>query len=217
MMKHVTFWYARHGETLFNLLGRMQGWCDSPLTRSGIRDAREAGELLRSVPLNAAFTSTSERCVDTAQLILQGRDVPLYFDKGLKEMNFGSFEGALIRSNQEEIDRRRFHTCDWSDAGGENLPQLQERIRNTYRRIYDSCNDGDNILIVSHGAIFLHMMPVLFGIPAEEYKAAINPENLPAPNGYVGSFTCDGETFELRSLRYLARKKLAALKACAQR
>ena len=212
-MKQVTFWYVRHGQTLFNVLDRMQGWCDSPLTERGIRQAEEARALLSDVTLNAAFTSTSERCVDTAQIILNGRDIPLHFEKGLKEMNFGTFEGALIKNHQEEIDHRRFFTCDWSDAGGENLPALQERIRTTYRRIYDSCNDNDNVLIVSHGAIFLHMMETLFGISAQEYKKAVAIEDLPAPNGFAGVFTFNGESWDLQSLRNLSSEKLAELKA----
>ncbi len=212
-MKQVTFWYVRHGQTLFNVLGRMQGWCDSPLTGQGIRQAEEAGSLLSDVPLNAAFTSTSERCVDTARIVLNGRDIPLHFEKGLKEMHFGTFEGALIENHQEEIDHRRFFTCDWTDVGGEDLPALQERIRTTYHRIYDSCQDGDNVLIVSHGAIFLHMMPVLFGISTQKYKNAVAIEDLPAPNGFAGVFTFNGESWDLQSLRNLTSEKLAELKA----
>ena len=210
--KHVTFWYARHGQTLFNVLGRMQGWSDSPLSEVGKRQAQEAAALLSDVPLNAAFTSTSERCADTAQIILEGRDIPLHYEKGLKEMNFGTLEGTLIKTRQEEIDRRKFITCDWSDIGGENLPQLQERICRTYRSIFDACMDGDNILIVSHGAIFLHMMPVLFGIFESDYTGAVRPEDLPAPNGFAGVFTCDDGVFELQSLRNLSAEKLAELK-----
>ena len=213
MVKQVTFWYVRHGQTLFNVLDRMQGWCDSPLTERGIRQAEEAREYLSDVSLNAAFTSTSERCVDTARIVLNGRDIPLHFDKGLKEINFGTFEGALIKNHQEEIDRRRFFTFDWTDVGGEDLPILQERIRTTYRRIYDSCRDGDNVLIVSHGAIFLHMMEALFGISAQKYKKAVAIEDLPAPNGFVGVFTSNGESWDLQSLRNLSSQQLAQLKA----
>ena len=212
-MKQITFWYVRHGQTLFNVLGRMQGWCDSPLTELGKQQAQSAAEYLHDVKLNAAFCSTSERCMDTARIVLAGRDdVPLHFDKGLKEMNFGTFEGTLISTQQEEIDRRRFGTCDWTDAGGEDLPLLHERIRNTYRRICDSCNDGDNILIVSHGAIFLHSMPVLFGIPVEAYEQAIGQENLPAPNGFAGSFIYNGKDFKLQSLRNVSPETLAELR-----
>ncbi|MCI8606749.1 MAG: histidine phosphatase family protein [Hungatella sp.] len=45
-MKKVTFYYVRHEETLFNVLNRMQGWCDSPLTEKGVSHAKEARFLL---------------------------------------------------------------------------------------------------------------------------------------------------------------------------
>ena len=68
----ITFHYVRHGETLFNVLDRMQGWCDSPLTQHGIQQALEARQQLLPITLNRAFSSTSERCIDTANIILSG-------------------------------------------------------------------------------------------------------------------------------------------------
>ena len=86
MTKTVYFHYVRHGMTLFNKLGRMQGRCDSPLLEEGIRQAYEAKEALKDVPLSHAYCSSSERCVDTAAIVLEGRDVPITYTKKLKEM-----------------------------------------------------------------------------------------------------------------------------------
>lgn len=199
-MKTVTFYYVRHGKTLFNLLGRMQGWCDSPLTDEGILQAEKARDLLSTVPLRCAFSSTSERCVDTAHIILCGRNIPLHFDKGLKEMNFGSFEGALIANDLEEINRRRTGSCDWSDVGGENLEMLNRRIQDTYDSIYESCEDGDNVLIVSHGAIFMHMMPLLFHISFEDYRESAVDQPAIVPNGFVGIFKRMDDHYQLLHL-----------------
>lgn len=53
----------RHGQTLFNVLKRKQGWCDSPLTELGIEQAKRAGEELRErgITFDHAYSSTSER------------------------------------------------------------------------------------------------------------------------------------------------------------
>ena len=48
-MKTVRFYYVRHGQTLFNEIGKMQGWCDSPLTQKGIEDAHRAREALKDI------------------------------------------------------------------------------------------------------------------------------------------------------------------------
>ncbi|MBO5555420.1 MAG: histidine phosphatase family protein, partial [Solobacterium sp.] len=59
----VTFYYVRHGQTMFNLRRRLQGTCDSPLTEKGISDARRAELALRKIPFDRAYCSSSERCI----------------------------------------------------------------------------------------------------------------------------------------------------------
>ena len=204
MDKTVEFYYVRHGRTLFNEIGRMQGYCDSPLTEDGIRMAVEARDDLRDIPLTKAYSSTSERCVDTARIVLEGRDIPLYFHKGLKEMNFGLYEGIRIRNHQEEIDERRFNTYDWSDVKGEDRKALEKRVIRTYQEIFDEAVDGDKILIVSHGAIFLHMMEILFGLDIKLYVKLIEndpAEYLPIPNGYAADFIRCNDKYDIIKLQ----------------
>ena len=164
MEKTVDFYYVRHGKTLFNELRRMQGYCDSPLTERGIEIAKEAREELKDIDFDKAYCSTSERCVDTASIVMEGRDIPIIYTKGLKEMNFGTYEGTRIENHLQEIDERRFSSFDWSDVGGEDRRMLEERVKKTYQQICEEAEDNDKILIVSHGAIFLHMLDFLFGL-----------------------------------------------------
>ena len=42
------FYIVRHGETMFNVKGRIQGWCDSPLTKLGVSQAKELGKKLKN-------------------------------------------------------------------------------------------------------------------------------------------------------------------------
>ena len=86
--------FMRHGQTLFNLLRRKQGWCDSPLTELGIEQAKAVGTTLRErgLTFDHAYSSTSERACDTLELAFPGQ--PYERVKGLKEWNFGKFEGA---------------------------------------------------------------------------------------------------------------------------
>ena len=86
--------FVRHAETLFNVNGQLQGWCDSPLTERGEHQAFALGELMRDVPLAAAFTSDLTRTRTTTEAALVGHPTivatPL---RELREWNFGSFEG----------------------------------------------------------------------------------------------------------------------------
>jgi broad specificity phosphatase PhoE len=203
MSKTVTFYYVRHGATLFNRLGRMQGRCDSPLVEEGIAQACEAKEKLKDIPFTRAYTSTSERCIDTAHIILEGRDVPLTYTKDLKEMSWGNFEGARDEEYPEEIRRRRFGDADWSDAGGENLKMLKERVLRCYGKIYEECEDGDIVLIVSHGAIFMHMMHMVFGLNRNYMYQLMREHNEtqhPVSHGFAAVFRMTDGRFELLQL-----------------
>lgn len=84
---------VRHGQTLFNQQKKVQGWCDSPLTQEGIQQAIAVSKTLQSISFEYAYSSTSERAMDTMHYILQDRSVPYAYVKGLKELNFGSLEG----------------------------------------------------------------------------------------------------------------------------
>jgi broad specificity phosphatase PhoE len=86
--------FVRHAETLFNVNGQLQGWCDSPLTERGERQAAALGEWMRTVPLAAAFTSDLTRTRTTTEAALIGHPaVTPTAMRELREWNFGSFEG----------------------------------------------------------------------------------------------------------------------------
>ena len=203
MKKQVTFYYVRHGQTLFNQLGRMQGWCDSPLTEKGREDARKAKEKLSGVDLKHAYASVSGRCRETCEILLEGREIPVSYRKELREYNFGTWEGTRINNHVKEIDAIRFHTFDWTEYGGENYEMVLQRVKKAWDEIYEEAEDGDHVLIVSHGAVFLHMIDGLFHLDKEKYiEVAVNENGvrMPVPNGYVGYFTCTDGEYELQYL-----------------
>ncbi len=196
----ITFRYVRHGETLFNQLERMQGWCDSPLTQRGIQQAKEARQHLLSIPLNRAFSSTSERCIDTANIILSGRTVPLVTTKGLKEVSFGRWEGEKSTNIQQELLLHR-QTQDYSDVGGKSKEEIRRRIRHTFEQILAASNDQEHVLIVSHGAYFLQICEVLFHISKDDLIRRISlPQDYkgnPIVNGYVADFVYEDGSYRL--------------------
>lgn len=69
----MTFYVVRHGQTLFNVMGKVQGWCDTPLTDEGVRVARSLGRGLADVDFAAAYSSDSGRAVQTLTELLQAR------------------------------------------------------------------------------------------------------------------------------------------------
>ncbi len=92
----VVVYLVRHGETVFNQLGEMQGWSDSPLTPAGEELADQAGAALADHDFVAAYASDLGRTRATAEHILagQGGSAPeLVTMPELREWYFGGFEG----------------------------------------------------------------------------------------------------------------------------
>ena len=69
----VTFYITRHGQTVYNVASRVQGWCDSQLTDEGIRVARKLGEGFANVEFAQAFCSDAGRAVQTLNTVLAAR------------------------------------------------------------------------------------------------------------------------------------------------
>ena len=193
--KTVHFWYVRHGETLFNLYNRLQGFSDSPLTEKGIHQAHETAEALSDIPFTAIYTSSSQRARDTADILAEGRDIQPVSLRGLKEVNFGDYEGVVRDSWAEEIDRRHEAGDEWSDVGGESAAHLKHRILHTLDKIRSSARDGDNVLIVSHGSYYMNILRILFGMDRKNTETIRRASgHRPYPNGGIFRFdSVDGE------------------------
>ena len=98
-MVKTRLYIARHGKTMFNTIGRAQGWSDTPLTAEGERGIQELGVGLKSAGLTfkEAFSSDSGRTLQTMEIILrecQQEDIPYTRDKRIREWCFGSLDGG---------------------------------------------------------------------------------------------------------------------------
>jgi len=78
MSKNLTFYLIRHGRTVWNEQGLLQGLGNSDLTENGVKGAKLTGVALKDVPFVAAYSSCLQRTIDTAQHILGQRSVPLF-------------------------------------------------------------------------------------------------------------------------------------------
>ena len=135
---------VRHGQTLFNVQHKIQGWCDSPLTDLGIEQAKRVKNYFDSYDIcfDHAYSSTSERCCDTIQIIT---DMPYKRLKGLKEFNFGVFEGK-----DECLNPPLPYNDFFKQFSGESQVEVQQRMVSTLTDIM-SKEDHHVVLAVSHG------------------------------------------------------------------
>lgn len=106
-----TLTLLRHGESIWNREDRFAGWADVPLTRNGVREARQAGRLFaeKGVAFDCAFTSVLRRAVRTLDLVLEETDqswLPVEKSWRLNERHYGTLEG------ERRTDTRRAHGGD---------------------------------------------------------------------------------------------------------
>ena len=139
-----TLYLMRHGQTLFNARKKIQGWCDAPLTELGIKQAKIAGKYFKdnNIVFDNAYSSTSERACDTLELVC---DLPYHRVKGLKEWNFGIYEGE-----SEDLNPPLPYGDFFVNYGGEGELQMRQRIADTLFEIMQK-EDHKVVLAVSHG------------------------------------------------------------------
>ena len=94
----------RHGETDWNKVHRIQGSSDIELNEYGRELAFMTREGLRHVPFDIGYTSPLKRAKETGEIILGGRNVPLYEDDRVREACFGAFEGATLKELEDRDD-----------------------------------------------------------------------------------------------------------------
>lgn len=149
------FYIMRHGETLFNKRRKIQGWCDSPLTETGIAQAKAASLLLEGIEFDHYYSSTSERCCDTLELVTNGK-VNYKRLKELKERNFGSFEGESEDLNPNRSSGFNYDSL-FPNYGGETTEEAASRVVNVIHGLMAK-EDHHNVLAVSHGGSSFHFL-----------------------------------------------------------
>ncbi len=155
----------RHGQTMFNVQHKIQGWCDSPLTENGKLQALKAKEYFEknNIVFDHAYSSTSERCCDTLEIVT---DQPYVRLKGLKENFYGEMEGESERLNRHLTPK----DCEtfYLQYGGESSNTVRDRMHQTLTEIMEK-DDHQSVLAVSHsGACFNFLRGIQD--PMEELK-----------------------------------------------
>lgn len=147
----------RHGETTWNVDGRIQGHLDIPLNDTGLWQAEQAGRALEGESIAAIYSSDLQRAHVTAQAVAKASGAPLYTHQGLRERCFGDFQGRTfkdVEASQPE-DAQLWRTRNPAYAppgGGDSLIALRDRIASTVDEIARQ-HEGEQIVLVAHGGV----------------------------------------------------------------
>lgn len=173
----------RHGETLFNTQGRVQGACDSPLTDNGKAQALLAKTYFEreGITFDAVYSSTQERATDTAKLV-SGQEMVTQL-KGIKEMNFGIFEAQPEYLLPKISPGATSFENLLVPYGGEDIREVGKRVRKTIKETLDR-SESQTSLMVSHGA-------AMWGLIQNDFKEVF-PEAVFFSNCAICQFDYDG-------------------------
>jgi len=128
------FLVARHGQSLFNVDGIVNGdpALDRGLSEQGIEEAERLAGQLAALPLDLVAVSPFPRALQTANIALNGRDVPHLVDDELGDVRIGELEGSSLDAYREtpaHLDRKaRF-------PGGESLDEAALRYVGAFERL----------------------------------------------------------------------------------
>lgn len=152
---------TRHGESEWNILKRIQGHKDIPLTNRGIKQANLIANRLIHEDIDIIYSSDLKRAYDTAKIIGDKIGLEPNLSKEFREINFGVWEGLsndIIGSEyREEIHLWRKEPEKLKIKGGETLQEVQLRSMRKLESIINT-NEDKNILIVSHGVTLKTMI-----------------------------------------------------------
>ncbi len=166
----INIYIARHGETTWNVEGRIQGRSDPGLSPKGHDQSLALLDQLKDCPISAIYTSTLQRSILTAQPIAQYLSLPIQRQSELDEIAFGILEGRnlyhfdeVVKNEWERFKENRF---TYRIPGAENYADVANRVKPFMEEVLQN-HRGREILIVGHKVVNRLLIGMLLEYPFE--------------------------------------------------
>ena len=134
---------VRHGRTVANAAGLLQGRIDHPLDEVGRSQARMIADALGSV--DRVIASPLMRAQETAAAL----GVPVEIDERWLELDYGELDGRAVHEVPDETWLRWRTDPDFAPVGGESYGQLHERVVPACEDLLEESRDR-TVVVVSH-------------------------------------------------------------------
>ncbi len=157
----------RHGQSQWNLENRFTGWKDVPLTEKGIKEANNAGYLLKkhNIKIDKVFSSVLERANKTAELAIKASEIENLHKNGkliyvknqnLNERDYGDLVGLNKAETADKFGKEQVHiwrrSYDTPPPNGESLKDVVDRVSPYFTEtIQPHILNKENVLIAAHG------------------------------------------------------------------
>jgi broad specificity phosphatase PhoE len=149
----------RHGQTHWNLKGKIQGSCDIELDDTGINQAKELSNkvLEENYRFSKIYSSSQRRAIKTSEILSEATKLEFIPIKGLEEINLGEWEGLSWAEVKEkypiEYEEWYINRRYTKPPKGEAYQDMLERaLTAIYKIISENCDD---VVIVTHSAVIM--------------------------------------------------------------
>lgn len=157
----------RHGETIWNKLGKYYGWTDVDLSAKGILQAKLLADNFPVPKVDAVYASDLQRAYNTAEYIGSKFHCKVQINKNLREMNFGRWEGLIYQEVLDqwpaEVEKFIEHPDKVEIPDGETFAQVQQRVMNSMHNIVDA-NNNKTVVVVVHGVVIAVTLAAVLGV-----------------------------------------------------
>jgi broad specificity phosphatase PhoE len=155
-------WLVRHGETEWSLSGAHTSRTDIPLTAHGRKRAEELRDYLKGTNFDAVFESPMQRAKETCEIAGFGDRAVV--ENGLKEWDYGVYEGKTTKEIQAEIPGWSV----WKNeiVGGETVEHVGERADGVIARALAAAPAGGKVALFAHAHILRILAARWIGLPA---------------------------------------------------
>ena len=176
----------RHGRTVWNAAGKIQGSTDIELTEEGRQMAEETAKNIENIHFDAIYSSPLKRAYETACILKGNRQMEVVKDDRLRELNFGVLEGTSFMNIKEGGADGRYSVFFTRPElyerpeGGESLEELCERGHSFLEMLYETYPEDARIMIVAHGAMNKALLKNIRGLEMKDLWYGRLPQNCAA-------------------------------------
>ena len=174
-----TLLLVRHGRTTANGAGVLAGWTEGvSLDDVGRQQVTALAARLAPVPLTAVVTSPLQRCMETTELMLAGRDeVPRHLDDRVGEVRYGDWSGEklskLAKDPLWKVVQSHPSAMTFPGDGGEAMRDMQVRAVTAVREWNATLGDDAVYAVVSHGDVIKAVLADALGMHLDQFQRLV--------------------------------------------
>lgn len=197
-----TIYVARHGQTQWNVKGKIQGHTDSPLTKEGIGQAKNLARELKNIKFDAAYSSDLLRAKRTAEFVALEHQLIVKTKEALRERNFGPLEGQN-KDGLALLEQLRNQKIPYETKNIESDEKMIQRVILFLRELAIAYS-GKTVVVVTHGGILRTLLAHLgFATHEEVNKLSISNTS------YI-KLESDGVDFFIKETKRIEKQELAS-------